>query len=592
MSTSSRRRRSSAKDRHPPPPPDAPKPAPADLESDWNQAAASPEATSRERVLASAAAFIGAMLFILAGPYSNFASPAFIDPWLYTGYFSNFSYLLRHYGVTYYVSRLPWIIPGWLVFRVAPPHLASILLNAVLLGTSALALYWTIRWYYGRLPALAACLSLPTNLYFFNSVSWDYPDGPAIAYAFGGVAFSVRPGGRRSVNVALAGVLFALAGYTNMAVAPVILGGVLLGAWRYLRSIRGLFRYALWLGAGVVCTTLALCLISLPVLGRFDFYQPQIDQTHYAIAHPTYLSDMWGTGNAFLLEAYRLFPPVFLLLAGGVLVVRRKNNRFLLPSYLFLLVSALLFALQEFVFHGVALRVAYVSTYIVVPEFILAGAMIGELWKRPDARWLPGWALGACAAFTLGQPYLRLAWKPAGHLWIVLAVTGAAAICLLVWRGHRPLIPSLLMILVLFWGPGFDHALADPLSRKNAATFDSMIAAQNLLKGAIPSGRKARFWYDTNEPASTLFNGISALYLWGYYDLTKQTLTADPAILRYYISPQTVHLTMDPAKIPDRLRMLEARGIRVANERRWQLQGGGHTYYVVLDDVADMSGFH
>ena len=63
-----------------------------------------------ESVLASAAAFLGALAFALAGPYTNFADANYIDTWIYTGYFTNFSYLLRHYGLTYYVSRLPWIL--------------------------------------------------------------------------------------------------------------------------------------------------------------------------------------------------------------------------------------------------------------------------------------------------------------------------------------------------------------------------------------------------------------------------------------------------------------------------------------------------
>lgn len=559
--------------------------------------AAPAQSTRVEIVLAAAAALLGALIFVLAGPYSNFASPGYIDPWFYTGYFTNFSYLLKHYGVTYYVSRLPWIIPGCLAFRLASPHIASILLNAVLVATSVLSLYWTIRWYYGRFPAVAASLSLGTNLYFFSTVAWDYPDGPAIAYALGAVAFAVRPGGRRSVNTILSGALFALAGYTNMAAGPIILGGLIIGAWRYRRSIRGLVSYGVWLGTAVACTTLILCLVGKRILGRYDFYQPQLDQTHLAFANPGFLANMWGTGNAFLLSAYRLFPVVFLLVAGAFLLARRKTNRFLAPCYWFLLASTLLYAYQEFVLHGVALRVAYHSCYIVVPLFTLAGAVIGELWNRTGSQRLPVWSFGALAAFTLCQPYLRKAWTPPGlqlQLWIAMAVIGASAIGLMVWRQSRPIVPSVLVILLVFWGPGVDQSLADPLSRGNAETFDSMMAAENWIKSTVPPDREVRFWFDGNEPASPLFNGISALYLWRNWDLTTQLPTTDAGTVRYYITPQTVlvHLTMDPAKITARLRMLEARGIRVANERRFQRQGGGHMYYVVLHDVNDTSGIH
>jgi len=476
---------------------------------------------------------------------------------------------------------------------MASPHVASILLNAALVGTSVLSLYWTIRWYYGRFPAVAACLSLATNLYFFSTVTWDYPDGPAIAYAFGAVAFAARPGGWRSVNTILSGALFALAGYTNMAAGPIILGGLIIGAWPYRRSMRGLIRYGVWLGTAVAGTTLVLCLLGKRILGRYDFYQPQLDQTHLAFANPGFLANMWGTGNAFLLSAYRLFPAVFLLAAGALLLARRKTSRFLAPCYWFLLASALLYAYQEFVLHGVALRVSYHSCYLVVPLFVLAGAVIGELWNRTDS---PVWAMAAVAAFTLCQPYLREAWNPAGlqlQLWIAMALIGAIAIGLMVWPRSNPVIPCVLVILLVFWGPGVDQSLADPLSRGNAETFDSMMAAENRIKSAVPPDREVLFWFDGNEPASPLFNGISALYLWRNWDLTSQLPTTDPATVRYYLTPQTVlvHLTMDTTRITTRLRMLEARGIRVSNERRWQLQGAGHLYHVVLHDVV-YDGLH
>src|SRR5579871_3196548 len=101
-----------------------------------------------------AAAVFGSVAFLLAGPYSNFAPVGFLDPWYYTGYFLHFGYLVRTYGPTYYVSRLPWILPGLAVFHLATPEIASVALNVMIVAASAAALYWTIRWFYG--PAAGA----------------------------------------------------------------------------------------------------------------------------------------------------------------------------------------------------------------------------------------------------------------------------------------------------------------------------------------------------------------------------------------------------------------------------------------------------
>src|SRR5215831_5031319 len=108
-----------------------------------------------ESLLAWVFATVGSLLFLLAGPYSNYGAAGLLDPWFYTGYFTNFSYLVRQFGPTYFVSRLPWILPGVAAFRVAPPEAASVLLNLAIVTVSAVSLYWAVRWHYGRPAGIA-----------------------------------------------------------------------------------------------------------------------------------------------------------------------------------------------------------------------------------------------------------------------------------------------------------------------------------------------------------------------------------------------------------------------------------------------------
>ena len=82
--------------------------------------------------------FLISLLFVLFGPYVNYAPKGNIDPWLYTGYFTNYSYIQAHYGTMYYFSRLPWTIPGLIVFQLANPTAGSLLLNACLVATCAI----------------------------------------------------------------------------------------------------------------------------------------------------------------------------------------------------------------------------------------------------------------------------------------------------------------------------------------------------------------------------------------------------------------------------------------------------------------------
>ena len=119
---------------------------------------------------------------------------------------------------------------------------ATILLNACLVATSSVSLYFTIRWHYGPIPALLAAVSLAVNPWYFSSVAWDYPDGPAIAYGFLAAAFALRPHGSRALNTALMASCLALSGFTNMSAAPMVLSVLIFPLWRWRRSLQELVR--------------------------------------------------------------------------------------------------------------------------------------------------------------------------------------------------------------------------------------------------------------------------------------------------------------------------------------------------------------
>ena len=230
--------------------------------------------------------FLASLLFVLLGPYVNYSPIGDIDPWLYTGFFTNPSYLIHHFGGTYYFSRLPWTIPGLIAFHLATPVVASIFLNACLVATSSLSLYFAIRWHYGTVPALLASVALAVNPWFFSSVAWDYPDGPAIAYGFLAAAFALRPHGSRAFNTVLMAACLALSGFTNMSGGPMVLSILIFPLWRSRRSLLELVREGVYIAIGVAGTTLALAPVSRLVLGYWMFFMPQINLARYELGTP------------------------------------------------------------------------------------------------------------------------------------------------------------------------------------------------------------------------------------------------------------------------------------------------------------------
>jgi hypothetical protein len=538
-----------------------------------------------ETTLVWLAATSGSLLFLLLGPYSNYAPAGFLDPWFYTGYFTNFSYLVRHIGPTYFVSRLPWILPGVAAFRIAPPAAASVLLNLAIVAVSVVSLYWTVRRPYGPAPAVAACVLLAANPYFMCTVSWDYPDGPAIAYGLAALAFATRTEGSRARNSALTGIFLALSGLTNMSGGPMILGVAAIPWLRRRAPARELWREYGWLAAGCALAVLALCPVSQLLFGRWTYFYWQIFQTISAFGNSGFLEKMWGTGGGFLLYAYRLFAPALLLALAPLFLRARKSGRLAWAVYFSVLIAAALYTVQEFVLHGAALRVWYHSSYLLAPLFVLTGFLLGERgisWRE---------AAIACLAAVAIAFYLRSASAPASP-WLLLAIFGtttAGAFLL----PRVPLAASLLAV-TLALGPGLDQSCQYAFDRelpgqgRNVEVFRNLMMLENGVQSRLDPARRVRFWFDADEPPAPFFHSAESLYLWMHQDFTRDLAAWPEEKLREMVRPNVtfVHLTLDPSRLSARMQLLAARGIRVGNQRRWAMPYRGGTLWVVLQDVA------
>lgn len=557
---------------------------------------------------ALAAVFGTVALWLAYGPFSIYSPIGTLDPWFYTGYFTNFSYLLLHRGFSYYVSRLPWIIPGRFVYSIASPEFATLLLCAAIVTASGLSLYWVVRWHYGHLPAVVAALALITNTYFMSAASWQYPDGAAIAYAMVALAFYLRPHGNAGWNGFLAAAALTLSGFTHMAGAPMILALLVIPLLRWRQSPKELLRQGLCALAGVVLTTLLLMAVSKAVLGDARIFKPQFDFWISIVQHPNYLPDMWGTGPGFLKTAVRLFTPAFLLVFGPVLLKAvRKPNAIAWPCYFAFLTCCLLFALQEFVMHRVSLRVPFVSSYVLVLVFCFAGVALGELWNYKKASPAARNAAAALAILTLLLPCVYSVWRPEGRpavtgeaVWGVLAALGAAAIVLTI-LGRRfgfPLRSSAaaLVLIAVSAGPAMDPNIGAGLGQQKilhasnlwsgpeAAAFQCLMKFEDYLKSQVDDPKwDLIFWWDQDEPLAALFNSAESLYVTGHIDVAK-TLSKGSGRL-YLTNTMMVHLTTHPERIAERTKLMASRGIGVGYQRHLDLAYAGINFTVTVQDL-------
>ena len=532
-----------------------------------------------ESLLVWAVAALGSLSFLLLGPYSNYGPAGFLDPWFYTGYFTNLSYLVRHFGPTYIGSRLPWILPGVAAFRFASPEPASVFLNFAIVIVSAVALYWAVRWYYGQPAGAMASVLLVTNPYFMSTVCWDYPDGPAIAYAFAALAFTVRPNGPRVRNTVLAGAFLALSGLTNMSGAPMILAVAAIPLLRERASIRVMARECVYLGAGAAAVTLALCPVSQLIFGRWTYFYWQVYRAFHTFENPEFLAAMWGTGNAFLFHSPRLIAPA-LLIALAPVYLRRGRKPYPIGMFAFvsLAVCLALYAFQEFVLHGAALRVPYHSSYMVVPLLFFAGVSLGECSiSQSEAAVAGAVAVGMTFTFLyVGSPK-----DPS------LMIFAAVGLALVTFVPLRLPVSAVLLAVLMFLSPALDGTLKYawnrpvPVDGRNVDVFRNLMTLQSALKAAVDPARKVRFWFDRDEPTARFFDSADGLYLWVDPDWRTQLAKGEQPPS----DATLVHLTTHPERMAERTQLLASRGIHVGNERRWTMPYGAYTVHVILQDV-------
>jgi len=545
-------------------------------------------------------------LVLLFGPFTNYSPAGFIDPWVYTGYFTNFSTLVHQFGLLYYPSRLPYVLFGVLIYAIFSPLVANFLINLCLLSAGSLALYCIVARYEGRLVAGVTAIIFCLNPYVMSTISWDYPDGPAITFLLIGLWLVLAPplrfrGGLRMLVI---GSLWAMAGFTNLIAGLIILPGLVLIAYVRRFNVRQLARDFIFLGIGVIATTAFFAILSKEIFGNYRFYEGQFRMLLY-MSEGGRFQEMWGSGRSWLNTAYRLGCTYGLTLAGGILLIRHfprlKSNHFYLATLLFLLLSNAVFMFVEFQMKAVVLRVFYTSSYLVVPLFLFFGAILGLLRKMAeplsDATAEVGLAFavaGALVPVYLFSPRFippALQWQ---HDWpavIVIAVLGVLVSSLF---GRLRFITSavaatcfaLLISFPITVDPGVSYVFSD-----QRPAFEAAMRAQNVLTSGATKDHTLRFWFDNDERWSPLFNSINSLYLWGWRDYSKAMPTMSTDALRALFPANTmvVHLTDDLTKVAERTRLMAARNILVEDSGSWTVTAGKIGFHIVLQNVKDAS---
>jgi len=520
---------------------------------------------------------IAAAIF-LAGPYTNYSPPA-VDMWFSTGYFTNFTDLVQRYGLTYYyVSRLPYILPGVGIYAVFAPKVANFVLNLASFGTTVTALLIIASRLLDRRWAIALTCLFAFNSYILFANLWDYSDGPAIAYFLAGLAIASMAGDRDALSVrALLGIgaCWMCAILTNLIAGVLVLPFAVQLVFSSRSSWNEPARRTAWATVGAIAVFVPLAIVSRVLFGFWFFPAPQIAQLLYTAQSPDYLPRIWGEGYAWIAGAYRLaalYGPV--LVALPCLFVARFRTRAFVDTFAVCAAGALIYLVAE-LSDKVLLKAVYHGTFLLVFSFVQTVALVRAATASASSAKdkLVGPRLLVFLAVAVGFSFLCID----GFGWATWPVLGASIVLFAAailapgnfpWRTSTMAVAVALLLNV--------SAASDREVRwiyvDNKDVYTTALETQSLLMSGVLKGEQIRFWHDRDDPQAPLFLAINSLYLWLYRDLTNDLPKMSAAERDEVLPPgvSLVHLCTGTCPLEKRAALLRDAQIDVVSTYTWQ----------------------
>jgi hypothetical protein len=333
-----------------------------------------------------------------------------IDPWLYTALFVNFDQVYEHFAGTYYAARLPWVVPGRIVYGAMPVDAAYWVLHGLAFCGGVAALFFLVRRYLGLAPAVVGAATLALTPMYWNAQYWDYIDGVMMTYLLAGLCFGLlsAKGWRRAASLAVAGVFFAAAVTTNLLVA--LFAVIYPIAYVFVQPATGLrARFVLALKdlaallIGATGLLVALGLYARANGGLFLFFEPQVDVVRSGAVGASKIP-----GYEWLRTEGRVVVPVFLVAVGTPLLVLGRR----LPQFRFAA--------------GSIAGLAFLTAFVYGWEFFAGGAILDYTYAFSSFAAAIALAMSSIAALLVSLMGSHW-WAHAGS---AAAATGAGVVAL------------------------------------------------------------------------------------------------------------------------------------------------------------------
>jgi hypothetical protein len=482
-----------------------------------------------------------------------------IDPWLYTALWTNFDQIYDSFSRTYYISRVPWIVPGYVLNGIFDARTAAIVLHSTYFLVGGLLFYVLCRRWLGVPAAAIGYVALIGSQMYFDAHRWDYQEGGVLTYMIGAYAFSLV----RTQSPLLRATSLALGGFfaAAMVTTRVIDGAFLVGLpllyvavsadlpWAAL--LRRFARDVAAFAGGAVVLLVACGLFARAHGEEFLFFMPQVRVVRSTSGGYNQIPvDVWLPLSPYF------WVPLFVMLFAAVVLVAgprgdRAARRVLMAATLWLTLEYGAFAAWQFLGRGWFFNLTYYFSSFLVPTLLCltsaAAVLIGTRVVSRRALFI-GIAstvavLGPVVWIYRADSGLRTAIGYRDGAYVAMFVVMGVAILLaaLAWVPKLRVIAAASVVTAFFAAAyGVDasyttlsYGASDP---RTGGLYD---VGQKLIGHMRANGYERtlpHIWYDGSDVASGI-GSIQSLY---YYALTFLD-TGMPAVTDTFRFRMTVY---------------------------------------------------
>ncbi|MCW8131821.1 MAG: hypothetical protein KIS92_15855 [Planctomycetota bacterium] len=232
-------------------------------------------------------------LLYAINPNLTFANDHHCDAWIYHGLFYSFDLHMTMIPGRYFASRLPAVVPGYLLYSAFPFAIAHFAYHLLFYYLGLFSVYSILSKLRDRATGFLIALLFGTHTMILGIASTDYVSFPTLVFFTMFMAFFLKACTARKTGflyLVASGCFAGCAFWNNLSTIIFLPFFLLLGIWYYFRARHTEDRFAVpllkicaWLFAGfLICTAIcSLCNVAI-ANGSIFFFMSQVN---YARSH-------------------------------------------------------------------------------------------------------------------------------------------------------------------------------------------------------------------------------------------------------------------------------------------------------------------